>query len=149
MLEISHVDTFYGMIQALWDVSLSIEEAEIVALVGANGAGKTTLLNTVSGLLHPTSGSIEFLGRRMGLITNLHGQSTISRRIRIIQRNRLLLLSVRQGLELVLAYVNTDPVEPCGKGGFEPEFPQGPIDLHEGLLGCIIGFLIIPHEPIT
>ena len=57
MLEVSNIDTFYGKTQALWDVSLNIDEAEIVALVGANGAGKTTLLNTISGLLRPASGS--------------------------------------------------------------------------------------------
>jgi len=65
MLEINGISTFYGKFQALWDVSLQINEAEIVALVGANGAGKTTLLNTISGLLHPASGSIEFLGTRI------------------------------------------------------------------------------------
>ncbi|MGD2038983.1 MAG: ATP-binding cassette domain-containing protein, partial [Desulfobacterales bacterium] len=48
MLEVSNLDIFYGRIQALWGVSLNIDEAEIVALVGANGAGKTTLLNTIS-----------------------------------------------------------------------------------------------------
>jgi len=65
MLEIKNIDTFYGGIQALWDVSLSINEGEIVAVVGANGAGKTTLLNTIAGLLHPVSGTIEFLGKRI------------------------------------------------------------------------------------
>ncbi len=65
MLEIKNLDTCYGKVQALWNVSLNIEQGEIVALVGANGAGKTTLLNTISGLLRPVSGSIEFLGKRI------------------------------------------------------------------------------------
>jgi branched-chain amino acid transport system ATP-binding protein len=65
MLEICNVNTLYGKAQALWDVCLEINEAEIVALIGANGAGKTTLLNTISGLLRPASGSVEFLGRRI------------------------------------------------------------------------------------
>ena len=62
MLEISHVNTFYGKIQVLWDVSMTINEGEIVALVGANGAGKSTLVKTVSGIVRPTSGSINFCG---------------------------------------------------------------------------------------
>jgi branched-chain amino acid transport system ATP-binding protein len=65
MLEVNKIDTCYGKVQALWDVSLKIEEGEIVALVGANGAGKTTLLNTISGLIRPVSGSVEFLGKRI------------------------------------------------------------------------------------
>jgi branched-chain amino acid transport system ATP-binding protein len=65
MLEVKNLDTFYGKVQALWDVSLKIDEAEIVALVGANGAGKSTLLNTISGVIHPASGSVEFLGQRI------------------------------------------------------------------------------------
>jgi branched-chain amino acid transport system ATP-binding protein len=65
MLEVSKLNVFYGKSQALRDVSLKIEEKEIVALVGANGAGKTTLLNAVSGLLRPASGSVEFLGKRI------------------------------------------------------------------------------------
>jgi len=64
MLEINNINTFYGKAQALWDVCLRIEESEIVAMVGSNGAGKTTLLNTISGILTPVSGSIEFLGQR-------------------------------------------------------------------------------------
>ena len=63
MLEIKRVSTFYGKIQALWDVSFQIREREIVALVGANGAGKTTLLNTLSGLLRASSGRVAFLGK--------------------------------------------------------------------------------------
>ena len=65
MLEVSNLDIFYGKVQVLWDLSLKIEKNEIVALVGSNGAGKTTLLNTISGLLRPASGSVEFLGKRI------------------------------------------------------------------------------------
>jgi branched-chain amino acid transport system ATP-binding protein len=65
MLEVSNLDVFYGKSQALRDVSLRVDEGEIVALVGTNGAGKTTLLNTVSGLLRPASGSVEFLHKRI------------------------------------------------------------------------------------
>jgi len=99
MLEVSHIDTFYGMIQVLWDVSLIIEEAEIVALVGANGAGKTTLLSTISGLLHPASGSIEFLGKR---IEGLKSHSIVELGISHIPEGRRLFpdMSVRENLEM-------------------------------------------------
>ena len=65
MLEICDVSTVYGKVKALWDVCLEVNEAEIVALVGSNGAGKTTLLNTITGLLPPASGCVEFLGQRI------------------------------------------------------------------------------------
>jgi branched-chain amino acid transport system ATP-binding protein len=65
MLEVSNLNVFYGKSQALRDISLKVNEKEIVALVGANGSGKTTLLNTISGLLRPASGSVEFLGKRI------------------------------------------------------------------------------------
>jgi branched-chain amino acid transport system ATP-binding protein len=69
VLEVNNVDTFYGKTQAIWDVSLRVDEKEVVALVGANAAGKTTLLNTISGFLRPASGSVEFLGRRIDGLT--------------------------------------------------------------------------------
>ena len=62
LLELKNLCTFYGQIQALEDVSLEVNQGEIIALVGANGAGKTTLLNTISGLLPAKSGSILFDG---------------------------------------------------------------------------------------
>ena len=65
MLEVCDVTTAYGKAQALWDVCLEVHEAEIVALVGSNGAGKTTLLNTITGLLSPVSGTVEFLDKRI------------------------------------------------------------------------------------
>jgi len=65
MLAVNNINVRYGNLQVLWDVSLTIAEGEIVAVVGANGAGKTTLLDTIFGLLKPESGSIEFQGHQL------------------------------------------------------------------------------------
>ncbi|MEW6401932.1 MAG: ABC transporter ATP-binding protein [Chloroflexota bacterium] len=65
MLKVNKINSGYGRIQALWDVSLSVEDGEIVALVGANGAGKTTLLRSLIGLVKPSSGMIKFNGQRI------------------------------------------------------------------------------------
>ncbi len=63
MLELKNVHTYYGNIQALKGVSLTVEEGEIVTLIGANGAGKTTTLNTISGLLRPREGKVSLAGK--------------------------------------------------------------------------------------
>jgi len=99
MLEVSNIDTFYGKIQALWGVSSKIDEAEIVALVGANGAGKTTLLNTISGLLPPASGSVEFLDKR---IDGLKSHAIVELGMSHIPEGRGLFadMSVRENLEM-------------------------------------------------
>jgi branched-chain amino acid transport system ATP-binding protein len=68
MLRLHEVRVFYGDMQALHDVCLDVETGEVVALVGANGAGKTTTLKAISGLLRPTSGSIEFDGTRLDAV---------------------------------------------------------------------------------
>lgn len=65
MLEVQNINCFYGNVQALWDVSLKVEEAEIVALLGANGAGKTTLLNTITGLVKPAFGQVFFMDQSL------------------------------------------------------------------------------------
>ena len=62
MLKIDDIHVYYGAIHAIKGVSFEVGEGEIVALIGANGAGKSTILKTVSGLMHPRSGSINFMG---------------------------------------------------------------------------------------
>ncbi len=63
LLEVSGIDVFYGRVQAVRGASLKVDAGEVVALIGSNGAGKTTTLRTISGLLHPTQGSISFDGK--------------------------------------------------------------------------------------
>jgi branched-chain amino acid transport system ATP-binding protein len=65
LLKVNNVDAFHGSFQALWDVSLTVKQGEIVAIIGANGAGKSTLLDVISGLVHPSRGSIEFKGKNI------------------------------------------------------------------------------------
>jgi branched-chain amino acid transport system ATP-binding protein len=65
MLKVNGIDVFYGDLQVLWDVSFEVKEKEILVLVGANGAGKSTTIRTVSSLLTPRKGSVEFGGIRL------------------------------------------------------------------------------------
>ena len=63
MLMINNIDVSYGDLQVLWNVSFEVIEKEIMVLVGANGAGKSTTIKTISSLLTPKKGAIEFQGR--------------------------------------------------------------------------------------
>ena len=65
MLSVKGIDVFYGDLQVIWDVSFEVKEKEIVVLVGSNGAGKSTTLRTISALLTPKNGTIEFNGTRI------------------------------------------------------------------------------------
>jgi len=65
MLKVDEVNVSYGGLQALWDVSVTISEHEFVTIIGSNGAGKTTLLKAISGIIKPSSGSIDFRGERL------------------------------------------------------------------------------------
>jgi branched-chain amino acid transport system ATP-binding protein len=65
MLKIEKIDVYYNDIQALWEVSLTVRDGEMVTLVGSNGAGKSTILKAISGLLRPRHGSISYQGIRI------------------------------------------------------------------------------------
>ncbi len=65
MLEVKGLCAGYGRVQVLWDVDLTVEPRQIVALIGPNGAGKSTLLRAVSGMIPPRSGEITFHGRQL------------------------------------------------------------------------------------
>lgn len=65
MLKVENLSVHYGVIQAVREVTFEVNEGEIVSLIGANGAGKTTILRTISGLIHPSSGTIEFEGTKI------------------------------------------------------------------------------------
>lgn len=58
MLEVNHIDVFYGDVKVIWDVSFDVKKGEVVALIGANGAGKSTTLKTISGILRPKNGEV-------------------------------------------------------------------------------------------
>jgi branched-chain amino acid transport system ATP-binding protein len=68
MLDVENVHTFYGQIEALKGVSLTVDEGEIVSLIGANGAGKSTTLKTISGLLRPREGAVRFNGQDLSAV---------------------------------------------------------------------------------
>ncbi|HEV8696890.1 MAG TPA: ABC transporter ATP-binding protein [Candidatus Limnocylindrales bacterium] len=65
MLELKNIHTYYGSIHALRGVTMHVDEGEIVTLIGSNGAGKSTTLRTISGLLRPREGEIQFRGKRI------------------------------------------------------------------------------------
>jgi branched-chain amino acid transport system ATP-binding protein len=75
LLEVSGIDVFYGRVQAVRAASLEVDAGEVVALIGSNGAGKTTTLRTISGLLHPTHGTIKFSGKD---ITHMEPQKIVN-----------------------------------------------------------------------
>lgn len=65
-LEVNGIDVYYGDVQVVFDLSLRVEEGEVVSIIGGNGAGKSTLLRTISGLVHPAKGEIHFEGAPIG-----------------------------------------------------------------------------------
>ena len=68
VLKVENINVYYGSIHAIKGISFDVYEGEIVTLIGANGAGKSTTLNTISGLLHPSTGSVSFLGESLAKI---------------------------------------------------------------------------------
>lgn len=99
MLNLENISAHYGDVQALRNVSLQIREGQIVSIIGSNGAGKSTTLNTISGIIQSSSGTIEFLGKR---IENLPPHQIVERGIVQIPEARLLFpyMTVSENLEL-------------------------------------------------
>ncbi len=106
MLEIKNVSCHYGVIHALKDISITIPDEGIFAVIGANGAGKTTLINTIAGLVTPTSGSITFNGKE---ITSIPTKDVIRNGIALCPEGRRIFknISVYENL-LGGAYVVKD-----------------------------------------
>jgi branched-chain amino acid transport system ATP-binding protein len=99
MLNVNQIQVSYGDVQVLWDVSVKVESKELAALVGANGAGKSTTLNTISGMLRPRSGNIEFNGHR---IDNVSASQVVELGISQVPEGRRLFpeMTVLENLEL-------------------------------------------------
>ena len=106
LLEVSDIHTYYGNIEALKGISLTVEEGEIVTLIGSNGAGKSTTLRSISGLTPPREGSIRFDGREIG---ETPPQEIVSRGISLSPEGRHIFprLSVQENLDLG-AYLRKD-----------------------------------------
>lgn len=99
MLDVKNINVYYGAIHAVKDISFQVNEGEIVTLIGANGAGKTTTLQTVSGLLHTRTGSIEFLGQP---IQNVPASKLVGRGLAQVPEGRRVFgqMTVLENLEM-------------------------------------------------
>jgi branched-chain amino acid transport system ATP-binding protein len=106
LLEVSGVHTFYGNIEALKGVSLTVDEGEVVTLIGSNGAGKSTTLRSISGLTPPREGSIKFEGTEIGEVPP---QEIVERGISLSPEGRHVFprMTVRENLDLG-AYLRKD-----------------------------------------
>ena len=99
MLKVENLSVHYGMIQAVRDVSFEVNEGEVVSLIGANGAGKTTILRTLSGLVRPSAGKIQFLGKE---IQKLPAQKIVATGLSQVPEGRHVFpgLTVMENLEM-------------------------------------------------
>jgi branched-chain amino acid transport system ATP-binding protein len=104
MLSLKQVDVYYGSIQALWQISLDVRKGEIVTIVGSNGAGKSTILRTITGLLKPEQGNIEYNSKP---IHGLGPDKIVREGISMVPEGRELFprMTVHENLELGAAYV--------------------------------------------
>ncbi len=99
MLKVHDINVYYGAIHAIKGISFEVNDGEIVTLIGANGAGKTTILNTIAGLLHSTTGSIEFLDKTLA---GVPAHKVISQGLALVPEGRRVFLNmtVEENLEM-------------------------------------------------
>ena len=109
MLNLDKINVYYGAIHAIKDISIEVNEGEIVTLIGANGAGKSTTLRTISGLLKPKTGTVKFEGQD---IAGLPAQGIVSLGISQVPEGRRVFanMTVMENLELG-AYLRSDKKE--------------------------------------
>ena len=109
MLEVKDINVYYGAIHAIKGISLAVEEGEIVTLIGANGAGKSTTLRTISGLLKPKTGAINFLGNN---IAGMPAHKIVREGISQVPEGRKIFaeMTVQENLELG-AFTRNDTAE--------------------------------------
>ena len=121
MLEVRALETCYGKIRALREVSIDVPEGAIVAIIGANGAGKTTLMRTIAGVLAPRAGSIRFRGEE---IAGLPPHGILRRGVALVPEGRAILsrMTVRENLEMG-AYVRRDRNVPADMERVMDRFP--------------------------
>lgn len=110
MLKLTNVETFYGQIQALKGINLEVEEGKIVTLLGANGAGKSTTMKTISGLLKPRQGKVEFLGED---VTGQKSHQLLRKGIALVPEGRAILssMTVLENLEMGAYHRNDSAVK--------------------------------------
>ncbi|WP_442902118.1 ABC transporter ATP-binding protein [Flexistipes sp.] len=99
LLKVDNINVSYGEIQVVFDLSLQIKEGEIISIIGANGAGKSTLLKTISGMLEPIAGTIEFDNE---IISKLEPHEIVEKGLIHVPEGRRLfsLMSVYENLEI-------------------------------------------------
>jgi branched-chain amino acid transport system ATP-binding protein len=99
MLKVRNIDTYYGKVQALHDVSMEIGEDEIISIIGSNGAGKSTLMKTIMGIVKPRSGSIQFTGKEL---TQLKASRIVHEGIAYVPEGREVFaeMTIRDNLEM-------------------------------------------------
>jgi branched-chain amino acid transport system ATP-binding protein len=105
VLVLKQIDVYYGKIQALWQVTLCVKKSEVIAIVGSNGAGKSTILRTISGLIKPSRGAIEFNSKP---IDSVSPDEIVRLGVSMVPEGRELFprLSVLENLELGAAYID-------------------------------------------
>ena len=121
MLRVENIHVYYGSIHAIKGISFEVHEGETVALIGANGAGKSTTLKTVSGLLHPKTGSIHFLGQD---ITHADAHTLVRHGMAHVPEGRRIFLqmTVQENLEMG-AFTRKDDISDTLENIYE-RFPR-------------------------
>ncbi len=122
LLEVEHINVYYGAIHAIKDVSFSVNEGEIVTLIGANGAGKSTTLDTIAGLLRSKTGDIRFNGQS---VAHMPAHKVVAEGLALVPEGRRVFaqMTVEENLEMGAFTQAASTVEPNLKRVYE-QFPR-------------------------